>query len=358
MSPENINVSHREKFLNKLTEAEDLASEFNIPRDDILLIALNLSGIQYRKIKNDRGRFSLKLPSGRSFKLATTITDSSYTNFIHNGKNVFLGDEIIGLATEVEKDNCTDSYWRNRMHLTLNSNSRSICKGCLFCGTYNLEKQDVPLTHEENLQKRSLEFLKEVDNFSGVDAIGMVTGCFGSEKQVVDHIKLIRRVFSRIGFKGEIQYVGSQIRSEKAIRQLVEDGPFALYLTLEVFTEREKLMKKQKSSLELDEARKILETAKDLGAQSSFLYIAGIDPFPVIERELPRFAEVVTRFPQLQTYQLYTPDQIIYRNTEAKSLEYYLKIRKLAEEVWPNLRPITFHNYRGLWFTEYRGETI
>lgn len=359
MYPESLNI-HREPvpYLNDIAHAAELANRYHVPVEDILLIGLNLSGVRFRKVENDRGRFSLTMPSRRSYYLAMTITDSPLSNFTHDGLIISLGDQEIGKATEIEKDTCTDSYWRNRTHLTLNSNSRSICRGCNFCGTYSLEREDAPLTETEHLEKRASELHQEVGDFSKIDAIGIVTGCFPTEDTIVNHIRLIRKVFSQVGFNGEIQYVGSQIRTEASLSRLIEDGPFALYLTLEVFSKREALMKKQKSSLNLLESWRLLKTVKNMGGESSFLYIAGLDPMPVILDELPRFADVVTRFPQLQTYQLYTPDQIVLRDHEADSLDYYLRLRQLAEEVFPNLRPVTFHNYRGLWYSQYRSKPI
>ncbi|MBI5733261.1 hypothetical protein HY967_04940 [Candidatus Jorgensenbacteria bacterium] len=359
MYPESLHV-YREQlpYLNDIAHAVELADRYQVPVEDILLIGLNLSGIRFGKVENDRGRFSITMPSGKSYYVALTITNAPLSNFTHDGSTVSLGDEKIGKATEIEKDTCTDSYWRNRTHLTLNSNSRSICRGCSFCGTYNLERADKPLKEEEILEQRASELLQEVGSFSDVDALGIVTGCFLNEEATVDHIRLVRKVFSQIGFRGEIQYVGSQIKTEASIAHLIEDGPFALYLTLEVFSRREALMKKQKSSLNLLESRWLLKAAKNMGGESSFLYIAGLDPMSVIRDELPQFADVVTRFPQLQTYQLYTPDQIELRDHEADSLDYYLQLRQLAEQVFPNLRPVTFHNYRGLWYSQYRAKPI
>ena len=352
MNPEPLGIFPEIRpFLNGIDHANELADRYGVPVEDILLISLNLSGIRSGDIKNDRGRFSIKMPSGKSYFVALTITDA-FSNFIHDGSSVILGDKKIGDATEIEKDTCTDSYWRNRTHLTLNSNSRSICRGCDFCRTYSLESDDKPLTEVEILEKRASELCRETGgDFSKVDAIGVVTGCFPAEDAIVDHIRLIRKVFSQIGFKGEIQYIGSQIRTESSLARLIEDGPFALYLTLEVFSRREALMKKQKSSLDLSESRRLLKAAKDMGGESSFLYIAGLDTMSVIRDELPQFGNVVTRFPQLQTYQLYTPDQIALRAPEAGSLDYYLRLRQLAEEVFPRLHPVTFYNYRGLWYS-------
>jgi len=246
MYPESLPV-HREQlpYLNDIVHAAELADKYQIPIEDILLIGLNLSGVRFGKVENDRGRFSITMSSGRSYYVALTITNAPLSNFIHDGSTISLGDEKIGNATEIEKDTCTDSYWRNRIHLTLNSNSRSICRGCSFCGTYDLERADKPLKEEEILEQRASELLQEVGSFSDVGALGIVTGCFPNEKATVDHIRLIRKVFSQVGFKGEIQYVGSQIKTEASIARLIEDGRFALYLTLEVFSRRETLMKKK-----------------------------------------------------------------------------------------------------------------
>ena len=38
------------------------------------------------------GRFSIKMPSGKSYFVALTITDA-FSNFIHDGSSVILGDK-------------------------------------------------------------------------------------------------------------------------------------------------------------------------------------------------------------------------------------------------------------------------
>jgi hypothetical protein len=358
MSTEIEIVEKREPFLLDIKQAETLAKQYRVPVEDVLLIALNLSGVHFGNIGNDRGRFSISMPSGRTYPVAVTITNSPISNFVHDGKSVTLGSSEIGTATLIEKDTCTDSYWRSRNHLTLNSNSRSVCQGCKFCGTYNLERDDAPLIDEKVLNERALDLENEVGSLKNLEAVGIVTGCFRDEEAVVNHISSIRRVFSHFGFSGEIQYVGSQIRSEDAIKRLVAQGQFSLYLTLEVFSRRELLMKRQKSSLKLSDAKTTLEIAKKSGADTSFLYIAGLDSFPIIENELPQFSDLVTRLPQIQTYQLYTPDQDSLRSKDARSLDYYLKLRTLGEKTFPNLKPILSHNFRGLWFSEFNGQKI
>jgi hypothetical protein len=159
--------------------------------------------------------------------------------------------------------------------LTLNTNQRSLCKGCGFCGTYNLEHDDSPLTDRESLESEATQLSLDVGDFSQVKAIGIVTGCFMDENSLVKHIKMVRSVFSERGFKGEIQYVGSQLKNESSITELVKDGLFSLFLTVEMFSNRDELMKKQKSSLTLDRARELLGYTKSVGAGASLYRRSG-----------------------------------------------------------------------------------
>ena len=129
----------------------------------------------------------------------------------------------------------------------------------------------------------------------------------------------------------------------------------ALFVTLEAFTRRTMLMKKLKSSMTLDLARNVMGEAKAAGAETNFLYIAGLDPLPDMEREFPTFADVLTRAPQIQTFQAYIPNQLILRDCEAGSMDYFLKTRGIVEQAYPNLPPTPAHNFRSLWFTAYRG---
>lgn len=345
-------------YVRDYEHVREIATQYAVPKNDILLMSLNLSGVQSGNIENDRGRFWVIMPNGQVHKVALTITTHEFTNFKHTGDKILLGDSEVGFTTPIEKDTCTDSYWRGNTHLTLNTNQRSFCKGCGFCGTYNLEHADDPLTDEKTLETKALAMAEETGGLNQLNTIGIVTGCFADEKLLVRNLKMVRRVFSRYGFCGEIQYVGSQLTNKESITELAQDGPFSLYLTIEVFSKRIELMKKQKSSLTLDSARDLLGYTKSIGANSSFLYIAGLDSLETYREELPKFRDVINRFPQIQTYQLYSPWQIAYREKEAFELDYFIKMRQVTEKILPNLIPVISHNYRGLWYTNYLGKQL
>jgi hypothetical protein len=175
---------------------------------------------------------------------------------------------------------------------------------------------------------------------------------------LVNHLSEIRSVFGEAGFIGEIQYIGTQVRSEEAIKTLAEQGPFAYYLTVEAFERRQKLMKRTKASLDLESGRQLLYTAKKFGMDTTFLYIAGLDGLDTFEDELPKYQEVITRLPSIQTFQIYEPNQISLRNMNGNRPEYYLKMRQITENTFTDLRPDLCFNYRGLWYSEYANQPL
>lgn len=351
---------HSVPLLRDTDHLHEYADTYHVPTDDIQMIALNASGVDVGTEGYDRGRFkATSLDTGRTYFTALTTTDEPLSPFRLDGNVVSLGDDALFETTDLVPDTCTDTYWRNGYKgLTINTNSRANCHGCMFCGTYSLENDESPpLLTLEALEQKAKELATEcpTGDLSELERIGVVTGCFASERKLADHLKLLREAFGKYGFDGTIQYVGSQLRSSEIIHELVADGEFALFVTLEAFTRRTMLMKKLKSSLTLDLARNVMGEAKAAGAETNFLYIAGLDPLPDMEREFPTFADVLTRAPQIQTFQAYTPNQLILRDCEAGSMDYFLKTRGVVEQAYPNLPPTPAHNFRSLWFTAYRG---
>jgi hypothetical protein len=336
-----------------------LSSEWNVPEEDILLIALNASGIKYQNVVNDRGRFVVTLPDGRNYFLAVTISDKPLSPFEHKNDQLYFGGASIAAVTPIQKDTCTDSYWRgSTKHLTLNSNSRSNCKGCSFCGTYSLDNDDDALVNPNALRKKASVLQEDLGHdLSSLKSVDVVTGCFPNEQSLVEHLLMVRDAFSEFGFAGELGYIGSQLRSRDALEKVIASGPFVLHLTVEAFERRRQLMKTAKASLDLDLGRDVLELAKSMGAETSLLYIAGLDSHETMREQFPLYVPMLTRLPQIQTFQAYVPEQIALRRPEAAGIEYFLQTRKIVEDTFPHLSPIAAKNYRSLWYTAY-GEQV
>ncbi|MBU0667188.1 MAG: hypothetical protein ABIC91_06875 [Nanoarchaeota archaeon] len=359
------------QVLKSLAEAEILKKHYDVPITDIISLALNLEGISYNKTDNPRIRFEMKQHNSKQplFHAITNTTSSRWTHI--NNKVSFLGEEI-GIANTPEEDVCDSTYFRKfekikgkilGTEITINSNSRSACKGCEFCGTYNLNPKDADgkdLTTKEKIRKKINQTLKEekISNFKHITGIGVVTGCFPDENKTLEHLLMLNNVFrEEYKFKGSLKYLGAQIRSEESLRILFEEAnPFNIYFTVECFERRNNLLKKSKQ-IQLSEIKNILNKAKKIGIDTSILYIAGLDSLSVFEREMKEFKPLLTTFPIINTMQEYVPAQGLLKHPEANNIEYFLKKRKIVEKIFSEttLKPRVWENYRGLFFTKYNG---
>jgi len=362
------------EIITTIEEAQSTSEEYDTPPEDAILIALNVEGAHSPELKSDRIRFRSNLGrENRQFYTAVTNTpDSRWT--LSDG-NIFFMNRQVGTYEHLMKDTCDSTYFR-RFHnprdptsgtaMTINSNSRSNCRGCKFCGTYELNPEDRDnndLTTPERLRKKIDSVLSETgkSSLAHVVGAGIVTGCFNSERATLDHILMLNKVLrEEYGFAGEFNYVGSQIRSIDAIQELADAAsPAGMYLTVECFTRRDKMLKPSKR-ISLPQARHILETANNAGLNTNILYVCGLDPLEDMEREMKEFSQVTTEFPVVNTFQEYKPGQSSLRTDEASGLKYYLKARNILERIFRDktARPRTWENYRGLFFTRFAGEPL
>jgi len=350
-------------MLQSIFQVEELSKKYNIPIEDIILIALNCCGIQ-ANIPEKRIRFKLKLNSCKElFYLAICVNTRESPFFMKNNK-LFLYDKEIGNVIERENDTCDSSYFRrNKTVLTLNSNSRSKCRGCKFCGTYDQDSEDINnLLAEDRLSKRINEILKlnSLKDLSNLIEVSICTGCFNNEEDALNHILMLRRVLKNFGFYKEIKYIGSQIISQRSFKILRNIRPFSLYLTLECFTRRKELLKHYKANISISKAKRILRSSISNGFNTTILYILGLDPIDVVIDKFKEFYFYMNRFPIINLFQNYLSQQETLRISDAKNIEYYLKARKELEKIFhnSNLKPRPWENYRPLWYLAFNGKKI
>ncbi len=354
-------------MLQNLSQATKLSEEYNIPLVDVLLITLNICGIKSDDIRDSRIRFKLKLDFCKEVFYLAICVNTRTTPFSMIGNNLFFKREKIGVIIEREKDTCDSTYFRrDKTVLTLNSNSRSRCKGCKFCGTYNQDAEDSHnLLFETDLIDHMRKVLKEnnMENYNRLRSLSICTGCFGSRDMALNHILMVRCVLKKeFGFEKTLHYIGSEIYSKKHIDTIAENAlPFSLSLTTEVFTRRTEMMKKIKSRITLNKAKDILVYSAKKGlSKVNILYILGLDPLDVIIKKFRDFASLMNRFPIINLFQDYNAEQEALRDPEAANLHYYLRARKELETIFKNtgLRPEPWENYRGLWYLKFGDEKI
>ena len=111
-----------------------LSREWGINEEDILFIALNHCGLD-STLDRSRMRFRLRLdpmPDEEFFFILSLGRSSS--PFVLADHEIRFRGKRIAQVTGLEDDDAVLGYFRNGCHvLTLNSNARSQCVGCVFC---------------------------------------------------------------------------------------------------------------------------------------------------------------------------------------------------------------------------------
>lgn len=343
-----------------------LAKEYNMPISNVISIALNRYGIICKETTDNRLRFNLRIldDSKKSF-FAVCVNTYLDSPFLLEGDKLYLDGQVIANVSEIEKDTCTSTYFRNNKKvITFNSNSRSKCAGCKFCGTYSLSDDDnIDFSNSDKIQKYFERLLKENDikSMGDIENITVCTGCFENEDALIKHLLDIKEGTGRLNFNGSINYIGSQLRDYDKIYKLHQQIPdFGMYLTVEKFLDRDKFMRKEKADLTLDKCKKLLEYTSSIGITSTFLYILGLEDLETVKKYMAYFKDSVNKFPIIQVFQDYTKEQENYRVEEAKDVEYYLKARKIVSEIFDdsNLSPKAWECFRSLHFDEEKQKVL
>ncbi|MBI2547160.1 MAG: hypothetical protein HYW23_01800 [Candidatus Aenigmarchaeota archaeon] len=291
-------------------------------------------------------------------------TNSGVSDYRVSGNHLWIGERRLGTVRHMTDDTCNSTYAReNGDVLVLNARSKSACRGCKFCHTFRQTPKDIyDIPDEDMVPKAIEEWLggQEKADLSHVRQISILTGCFGGEQKVAEHLRLVRKASSRYGFKGELLYFGSEIRSEDALKSLSDASPFGLCLSLECFYNREKILRREKASLTLEQAKAVLSLSKEMGFTTCFSYVLGLESLQAVSDGMKDFAPHITRIPVINIFQPHLPSQSKLLSPEARSLEYFLDARKMLESVFGSIgyKPNTWENYRSPWYLKFGDEYL
>lgn len=356
-----------------LREINELALSYEIPFEDVLFIDLNRQGV-ITDIDYERLRFYFKIPENSYFKESKELnirkfffavpTRSGISNYYLKNNAIYLGNEKIGEVSEFENDTCESVYpRRNGTVFNLNTQSKSNCRGCAFCHTFKQTAKDIYNFNAEKLIEMYIEnwlgrYYKP--DLSHLNRVDVVTGCFGGEGKVLNHLFQVRNIFSKYNFQGEIFYFGSEITSEEGFKKLEKIKPFALCLSLECFENRDKLLRAHKAKISLEHAKEILNISKERGFGTHFSYILGLEPLDIVIEKMKKFLPYINRIPVINLFQPHTDNQNKLIIKDAINLEYFLKARKKLEKIFlsTGYRPRTWGNYRCLWYLKFGNEIL
>lgn len=356
---------------NILKEINELAESYDIPFEDVLFIDLNRKGV-ITDLNYERLRFYFKITENTYFQQSEKLniknfffaipTHSGISNYFLRGNSIFLNNEKIGEVWGIENDTCESVYPRREGTVfNLNTQPKSNCRGCVFCHTFTQTAKDVfQLNTDELIKFHIKNWLKKYNksNLSHLYRVDVVTGCFGSEENVLNHLFKVRKLFSEYKFNGEIFYFGSEITSEGALNALIILKPFSLCLSLECFKRRREFLRHHKASISLKRAKEILDLAKDKDFGTHFSYILGLEPLDLVITKMKEFSAYINRLPVINLFQPHTLHQKKLLHPEALNLDYFLDARKDLEKLFVPFKfiPRTWGNYRCLWYLKF-GET-
>lgn len=350
---------------------QQLSNQYGVPTSEIQYIDFNRCGVL---LPNDevrigyRARFIAIMDSEKtSTWFALPVRGEGETYFLAGEGQLKFQDTVLARVGQIFLDTCDVSYQRGPNLLNLNSRSRGSCGGCTACVHNYKDLYDATVLRDRQKlsSRKGMGAFFDQKEAAGLDIaslqqIAVVTGLFGKESAVVDHMKMIAETVKPRGFTGELMYFGCEVNSEEALKQLAELGKFTLIYAIDNFTKRAELLARRKSLITIDAVRDTLDRANKQGLGTTFAYISGIDSLQEMEKGFNILRGSINRFPIVNIFQIQTPGQLSAMDSEAKKLDYYVKARTTIEGILAEtgLTPRGWENYRPLWYKTYNGQPL
>ena len=285
--------------------------------------------------------------------------------FVDSYGKDYLGNKYIATTYEIENDDCASSYFRkSNTVITLNSNRRSECRGCLFCpNNLELNSEDMNLNTSEKILSHFKEIMgrRNIENLAEIERITICTGCFGSEEKALRHLIRVYDVITALGFKGKFHYIGSEILSDDAFDVIYKNVKKFMYtFTVECFTNREKMLNRIKSNISIEMYLNNMRKCKKMGFDTNIIYVLGLDPLDKTIEGLGYFIQESSLFPLINIFQPHVPEHYDLLSPDAHSMDYYLAVRKFVEYKYKDtgIRPQSWECYRPLWYYKFDEEKL
>jgi hypothetical protein len=338
-----------------------LAEKYSVPLEDVLFIALNTNGVNLECDFN-RMRMAFRLADSNLFSYAKQRGELDYYFALPVNQNssftiidnvLLLRDTVVGQAIDPMEDICDAHYPRRKgTSLNINPNSRTSCRGCQFCYTaYQIPYDRKKLKTDSDLKDFFEDWMLKYDltSLSHLIQVSVVTGCYESSDEVCRFLCTLKNVLSEYQFTDKIFYLGSQIATKEQLGSLSVVKPFGICFSLETF-ERRELLRDKKRLVSLQDACESMDFAQELGYETNFSYIVGMESLRVIEYHFSCLKNHVNKFPTINTLQMHKYHEATLMAPGAHRLEYYLEARRILEQMFAetSMRPLVWEDYRSL----------
>lgn len=354
---------HRQVALT-LAGITRLATRYQVPIEDALLMAVNLLGV-WSDQRRHRARVSVRLATVPEVTWQVIIPlNAAGSPFLLRGEDLSIGGEVVAQVQRVDADEAVGGYFRDGGRAaTLNPNARSRCVGCAFCPNTLEAAADPRLSEERELTDLLTAMVEQHPrrNMTELREVTVSTGCFERESAAVSHLLTLRGALTAQGITARIGFLTSVLNSDAAFTRLADQAsPFVLRLTAECFTRRSLMLKASKAALRYQQMPDLLARAARAGLDTSFTYIVGLDPLEELTSGVAALIEHVSEFPNFQVYQAHNSIMAGLRVPGADDLEFYLRARREIERIVgpTGLRPRAWECYRPLWYFTFAGETL
>lgn len=325
---------------------------------DIHYYGLKGYGIADDRIKE--GHPKLHLIHGGSLFSVTALISSPESLYKLTDKLRFRGKELPFNVKYIGRVQRTLGYFYYRgiqewiptldSETILSTNFNPRCSGCSWCSRVECSPEEKGKSLRNIDGKSGIEFVVQQGvDLTKINKITIVTGIFKNEAETVKHITEIIETSKKYGFNGRMLYIGSQIKSPKGVQRTLEglDGtPFKYAYTLETFTNRNKMHKLKRDSLEV--AIDTIEDIKDAGIDNlEYSYIPGIDTIKEFARIAPKLCGVAR--PHLS---IFRPATEVQKNLPCGEflddpVDYLCQMRLIYEKLYEG--PIYANNLANLW---------
>ncbi len=222
--------------------------------------------------------------------------------------------------------------------LRINPKNTGSCPGkCLFCHR-EISHRRAPLQSVEIIPVEKI--IESIVNEHGTDAlkrishVSVITELFGREDVFLDYIDRMKNAlvkYSDIDFRACAQDVRTKKGLER-LKSIVDDNKYSF--TLEIFSNREKIMGRYKG-IPLDQVERILYHAKEVGFESiKFNYIAGIDSIDDFNINMYKFRKnKLVDMLGLSIFTAFYHDQASIRHKHGWSAKYYFDMIEVISEL-------------------------